>query len=655
MEISTILSQIDLGSIALPEFQRGYVWNRDQVRTLMESLYRRYPVGSLMVWLTKTEGAPARRDGPLAPGSVKLLLDGQQRITTLYGIIRGEAPPFFDGDRQAFTGLRFNLESESFEFYAPMKMQGDLRWVDVTALMKSGAGKAIAQLYKVMGDDPACDLYAERLNTLDGIKSINLHIEEVAGMDKTVDVVVDIFNRVNSGGTKLSKGDLALAKICAEWPDARVQMKARLARWAGAGYQFRMDWLLRTINAILTGEAMFAALKNVDIPTFRKGLDQAETAIDKLLVMIASRLGLDSDSVLGGSAAFPLMARYLMQRKGHVADYRERDKLLYWYVQSFLWGRYAGSTEQVLNQDLDAIEGPAPLDALIGLLRQNRGDLRLQSSDFNGWSQGARFYPFLYMLTRVFHARDWDTGVELSNHLLGHKSRLELHHIFPKALLYKHGYNRPDVNALANFTFLTQETNLLVTDRNPAEYLPKFAAKHPGVLESHWIPMDPHLWHLDRYQDFLAARRELLAQAGNAFLESLLQGVSQRAAMPEVTLVPDIPTMAPAIPLSPLSPANPVSRDEAVLDACDAWVMAQGLPRGEYMYELLDPTTNQVTALIDLAWPQGLQQGYSQPLAFLVEANQPVEQALNAAGYRWFTNLDTFRQYVEREILARAS
>lgn len=90
MRLATILDQIDLGSMALPEFQRGYVWNRDQVRGLMHSLYMRHPVGSLLVWVTKTESASARGDGHLSPGFVKLLLDGQQRITSLYGIVRGK-------------------------------------------------------------------------------------------------------------------------------------------------------------------------------------------------------------------------------------------------------------------------------------------------------------------------------------------------------------------------------------------------------------------------------------------------------------------------------------------------------------------------------------------------------------------------------------
>jgi hypothetical protein len=138
MKISTILDHIDSGHMALPEFQRGYVWNRDQVRGLFDSLYRRHPVGGLLVWTTESKTAEHRGDGPLAAGIVKLLLDGQQRITSLYGVVRGKAPKFFDGNSQAFNGLRFHLATQIFAFYQPIKMQDDPLWIDVTKLMKSG-------------------------------------------------------------------------------------------------------------------------------------------------------------------------------------------------------------------------------------------------------------------------------------------------------------------------------------------------------------------------------------------------------------------------------------------------------------------------------------------------------------------------------------
>jgi uncharacterized protein with ParB-like and HNH nuclease domain len=110
MNIQTILSQIDQGAWALPEFQRGYVWNRVQVREFMKSLYMQYPVGSLLVWTTKTKSASYRGDSPPAYGTVKLILDGQQRITSLYGIIKGTPPPFFEGNADSFTNLHFNKD-----------------------------------------------------------------------------------------------------------------------------------------------------------------------------------------------------------------------------------------------------------------------------------------------------------------------------------------------------------------------------------------------------------------------------------------------------------------------------------------------------------------------------------------------------------------
>ena len=219
MQISSILDYIDNGHMALPEFQRGYVWGREQVRGLFQSLYRGHPVGSLLVWATDASTATHRGDGKLAPGVVKLLLDGQQRITSLYGVIRGKPPRFFDGNAKAFTDLRFNLASEDFEFFQPIKMRDDPLWIDVTEVMQkgnAGIGVFLTTLSQNPENLPKIGEYVGRLNQLLGIRDKAFHIEEVTGADKTLDVVVDIFNRVNSGGTKLSKGDLALATICAD-------------------------------------------------------------------------------------------------------------------------------------------------------------------------------------------------------------------------------------------------------------------------------------------------------------------------------------------------------------------------------------------------------------------------------------------------------
>ncbi|MEO1254477.1 MAG: DUF262 domain-containing protein [Bacteroidota bacterium] len=482
IQLSTILDQIDSGSIALPEFQRGYVWRREQVRRLMRSLYRGFPVGGLLMWETKTENVDARGDTELAAGVVKLLLDGQQRITSLYGIIIGEPPAFFDGNSSNFLNLYFNLKDEEFEFYGPVKMKDDPHWINVTQLMQEGAGRFAGQLYRNPELEPYADTYLERINAIDAIKKREFNVDVITGSDVTVDTVVEIFNEVNSGGTKLSKGDLALAKICASWPQARDEMKDRLEKWKRAGFgKFTLDWLLRCVNSITTGEALFSAMKDLKTVEFREGLIYSEKYVDTLLNLIASRLGLDHARVLGSTYSFPVMARYLDQMDGRIPNHRERDRLLYWYIHTLLWGHYSGSTESTIRRDLAALDASEdPLSALIEQLHQTRGDLKLNQRDFSGWNKGNRFYPMLYMMTRVWRARDMDTGNELKAHLLGRLSNLQVHHIFPKALLYDYGYSKQQVNAIANFTFLTQETNLLVSKRDPIEYFEYFEEKKSG-------------------------------------------------------------------------------------------------------------------------------------------------------------------------------
>ncbi len=339
------------------------------------------------------------------------------------------------------------------------------------------------------------------------------------------------------------------------------------------------------------------------------------------------------------------MARYLDQRQAHklgLMDEKERDKLLFWYVQAAMWGRFSGSTESFIDQDLGALESPdGGLDKLLEQLRLWHGGLRAEPGHFLGWSQGARFYPVLYMLTRMGEARDWGTGLPLKANLLGKMSRLEVHHIFPKAQLYKRKHRRAEVNALANFCFLTKDTNLNISDRLPEHYFPEIEQAHPGALASQWIPQDPGLWEVEHFEDFLEARKVLLAEELNRRMEALLHGDTRwlagaAAVKPEPTLV-----------------VGGISSDEeeAQLSALDDWMEAQGLPRGQMAYDYADPQTGAQRAVIDLAWPNGIQEELSQPVAVLLNEDPATLALASQAGFRCFTVLDDFKHYVTTEIL----
>ncbi|NMA18723.1 MAG: DUF262 domain-containing protein [Clostridiaceae bacterium] len=634
MKINAILDQIELGNYALPEFQRGYVWNRDQVKKLMNSLYRGYPIGSLLTWVTVTNPDIMRGEEVKKQGTVNLILDGQQRITSLYGIIKGHEPAFFEGDSKAFTGLYFNVETEVFEFYMQTKMQSETGWVSVTEIMQKGAGNFVEQ-------NPEYLSYLTKLNQISNIKEIDIPIQEVTGSDKTVDIVVEIFNNVNSGGTKLSKGDLTLAKLCAEWPEARQKLRGVLEKYSCHGFEFRMEWLLRCITVYLTSQPYFSFLSTINIDKFKKALPETDKMIETILNQIGSRLGLDHDRVLQSKFAIPVIIEIIKLEGGKILDAGHWSKILYWYIHTFLWGRYSGSTESILAQDLNVLEAGGGVDGLIELMSRSRGDLRIKPEHFISWSRGSRFYPLLYMMTRMTGSIDWMSGIKLKEALLGKLASLELHHIFPKKVLYSHDYSKADVNALANYTFLTKETNISISDRKPEDYLPQIAANYPNALSSHWIPKESELWLVENYHEFMKARRELLASAANELLDGLYS--SSEATVIFQVQRGDVQQQTPDIVF------DSKDEDEIVLSA-SYWMEEKGFDSGELDYELVDEEGN-LLATFDLAWPDGVQTGLSEPLALLINEPPEILRKANAAGFKFFTDIKEFMEFVESTYL----
>lgn len=624
MKLSTILEDVELRRIALPEFQRGYVWTREDVRRLFESLYQGYPVGGLLTWTTESHRTATR--GTVSGPVVQLLLDGQQRVTSLFGVIRGSAPEFFTGNAQAFTGLYFNVRDEVFEFYGPIKMRNDPAWVSVTAVFTEPLENLFARAQSLSTDPAEQAPFGARLSRLRSINDREFHIEQITGRDRSIEEVVDIFNRVNSGGTKLSAGDLALARICAEWSDARSEMQAALDGWTERGYGFKKDWLLRCVTSVATGQASFSSLRAIDVTEFADALQQTIRAIDYLLDLVADHLGLDHERVLAGPYAFTALVRLVCDRGGAFTDGLELQRVLYWYVHSFIWGRYSGSTETVLQRDLDALAAGGS-DGLLGELRRWRSSLEVRPEDFDASSRGSRFYPLLYLLTKTSATRDFYTGLTLRESVESHGVSLYLHHIFPKADLKSEGVGSGAINALANFCFLTVGS---VSGAPPEVYMPLVETKHSGALASQWVPIDPALWEISAYEPFLAERRRSLAEAANDFLNSLLHG---RAAIDEIPRNDGDGTS--------VEPTGAIARIVALADRL-------GLVTPAVDMEIVDENSGEMLAMADIAWSDSpLGGGRAQPVAFLLERNKLMESRLGELGYQFFTDEGRLAQHLE--------
>ncbi|HEU5110451.1 MAG TPA: hypothetical protein VFT95_18070, partial [Micromonosporaceae bacterium] len=475
--------------------------------------------------------------------------------------------------------------------------------------------------------------YMTRLSKLRNILEREFHQEKITGADKGVEAVVEIFNRVNSGGTKLSKGDLALAKLCAEWPEARAKMREHLASWAKAGYEFNLDWLLRNVNAVATGRAQFEALEHLSSSEFAEGLNASTKYISGFLDAVSGRLGLDHNRVLMGRYAFPVVSRFLQLNGGAFADGAQRDRMLFWYIHAALWGRFAGSTETVLTQDYEALNRDGIEGLISNLARWRGGNLTIDGQDFEGFGRGSRFYPLLYLLTRVLGARDFGTGLPLKSEMLGYLASLQVHHIFPKALLYKQGYQRAEVNAVANFCFLTQKTNLAIGKRAPEDYFAEVQDKHPGALESQWIPQDRDLWKPGRYLDFLAARRELLAEAANRLLAELRDG--------------ETPTPEPLQRMTVMGEDDTDDDRTRLVRELVAELSGLGCVEPQVDTEIADPATGRVLAVAEAFWPDGLQPGLGDPVVLELDPGSELPR-LAELGYQVFTSSDSLSRFVVR-------
>ena len=181
-------------------------------------------------------------------------------------------------------------------------------------------------------------------------------------------------------------------------------MHAILEGWASHGIGgFTVDWLLRVVTGLLTEQSRFEALSEVTAEQFRDGLMRAKKAVDTTLNALGSRLGINDASVLPSPFAMVPLALYADRHGNALGDHAQRDRLLFWYLHASMWGRYTGPTETVLRQDLKAVAdgGTDPTPALLAHISQSRGDLAIRPADFIGFSRGSRFYPILYVLSRV--------------------------------------------------------------------------------------------------------------------------------------------------------------------------------------------------------------------------------------------------------------
>ena len=505
ISIGALAERVRNGELALPEIQRSYVWNRPQVRDFLDSLYRAFPVGTLLLWRAEEIGYSRRIESAAVEASrarrADFVLDGQQRLTALARVI-------YDGD----PDIRFNLETERFEV-ANAAIRRDARWIPVTDIFSKGATRVALERDLIRDGGREAEDALRRLNRVAEIRNISVPVHTLIGFD--YEEVTEVFVRVNSKGTRLRQAELAIAQLAFRLPGMVTNdLKAFEDQLDESGYDIDLRFLVRCLTAVATNQSRFRLLGTVAPEHIEQAWRDTRRAIEFFLNLAKENLGLESWEWVPSSNALAVPVAYLARRPFNEVD----DKgVLRWFLLSSIWQRYSGSAETTMDQDLRLVRAPSPFDALERALLQDVGRLEVSADDLDDAGVRSAFFLAAYLACRQQGAKDWATGVALSSTNLGTQHVLEQHHIFPRAQI-AHQYERKDVNEIANIAFISKVSNLRIGKTAPAEYLNRIPHER---LKQQFVPTDSPLWRINAYQQFLQRRRELLADGINGVVASL--------------------------------------------------------------------------------------------------------------------------------------
>ncbi|RFC31922.1 MAG: hypothetical protein DID91_2727703877 [Candidatus Nitrotoga sp. MKT] len=557
--VEELVGMIERGELRLPEMQRRYVWRSTRVRDLLDSLYRDYPSGAILLWeadeaVPLQEFAIEQQKNPYQ--STRLLLDGQQRLTSLSAVIRGEQVNV--RGRQRPIELLFNLEhpdqltvvtevdedggdgeddeeltdeeADSSEdelqkrfdrmtfVVATRKLEQLPQWVKVTEVFKTDSD---AQFLKRAGitsfEDLRYEKYSQRLAKLRGVRKY-VYRMDVLERRLSYDEVTEIFVRVNSLGAKLRSSDLALAQITAKWRGALKIFQAFQSQCIKAGFDLDLGLYLKNMVAFGTGQSRFLTVGKLSIETLQQAWKDSVPGMEFAINFLRNNAGINGPALLSSPFLLVALGYYGHKRNYQIAEDESR-RLRYWVLAANAKGRYSrGSSETLLDQDLAILRAGGGAEELIDRLRSQVGRLDISAGELEGRNQRSALFKTMFLAFRADGAKDWRSNLAIALDHEGAHHRLQFHHIFPKAVL-KSAYTSRESDDIANLCFISGKTNRQISDKEPSQYLPPMIEKAgKAAFEKQCIPTAQVLLGVASYKDFLRNRRELIVKRLNDFL-----------------------------------------------------------------------------------------------------------------------------------------
>jgi len=496
-KVKQLVEDYRTGRIVIPEFQREYVWRPSKAPRLIDSLYRGFPISSLLLWQS-TEQTRARRNDPRPQRSALMhwLIDGQQRIITLSRTMSGD-----EG-----IDVVFNPDEEEFRLANAVTRQ-DPNWFHVSDIWDDNIYRKVR--HNLDGTRNEVDREAR----LDAVRRILDYVIPVVQMvDHSFDDAVDAFTRINTLGVRLKGDDIESAKIAARHSGFiadEVSPFLKILHLQGFR-RLNIMHLFRACAFVATPDGRnrtpLHEMKRQDVLSAWKTTTKAT---QQAMGLIRAELGLvNMDILWSGALVVPLIA-VCAKMPPRELDHKE---LAGWLLLAALCHRYSGSSETALDQDLQACRTPDPIGGLLANLRKVRTPLTAKEKDFAGTLADRGGLLALYVACMNRGILDLYKGGKV---LL--QSDVDRHHILPRAQFSER--NRASADNIANMAFITGSVNKSIGQTGPEVYL---KSVKPQILRSQCIPTDSATWRIDRAEWFWKERRKLLVESFNDKIHKLL-------------------------------------------------------------------------------------------------------------------------------------
>jgi hypothetical protein len=519
--IRRLLDLVSNGSVRIPAFQRGFVWKMDRVAYLMDSIYKRYPFGSLLFWRTKNKLAIERKLGafdlpnPKDEYPIDYVLDGQQRLTSIFSVFQTELEPTADNE---WTGIYFDLQAEEdaqeSQFYA-------LRDEDVI----SGRHFPLNVLFDSVKYRYATNQFTEeQIQRLDKLQEKFKEVSIPAQILKTEDraIVAIVFERVNRLGMKLDTLQLLSAWTWNEDFDLLENfnnLKEELEEFGFSEVGEDCDLILRYTAAILKKDPSPESLLKLSGQEIRAAFPKVKNGICGAIDFMRQQLKISALKNLPyPSLIIPLSAFFAEPDGKEVSyDHKVHNQLKKWFWRCCFTNRYSNQTKKLIISDIEEVI------KLKNGEHSNFGEIECQiDNEFfinNRFrSDNTNTKTFILLLANN-EPKSFLSGGNIDlEKVLQKQNRAEFHHIYPKSYLKKLRFDDDFINCLANFCFLNSADNKKISAKNPSKYV-KIMPKGKSLEDILNSALCPSNTFDDNYNAFINGRVKLLVD----FAKKLIQ------------------------------------------------------------------------------------------------------------------------------------